>query len=99
MAIGVPEITLNQSGAVSRQAAEEMAAAVRILAGSSLGLGLTSIAGPGGGSDSKPVGLTHIALTDGEHTIAEEHVFREDRDGNMTRSADAALRLVLRFPG
>jgi PncC family amidohydrolase len=97
IAMGVPETTLARFGAVSAEAAEELAASARLFAGSLLGLGLTSIAGPGGGSAEKPVGLTHIAVTDGERTLSEEHVFGEDRDGNMTLSAEAALRLVLRF--
>lgn len=97
MAMGVPEATLQRYGAVSAEAAEEMASAARIFAGSTLGLGLTSIAGPGGGSADKPAGLTYIAITNGDRTIADKHTFEEDRDVNITRSAEAALNLVMRF--
>lgn len=60
--LGVNEKTLKKYGAVSRQVAFEMANGIRKLAGSDIGLGITGIAGPTGGTKSKPVGLVYIAL-------------------------------------
>jgi len=66
--LGVPEPTLKQYGAVSEQTARAMAEGVREKSGSELGIGITGIAGPDGGTKEKPVGLIYIALCDGEHT-------------------------------
>lgn len=66
--LGVPEPTLEQYGAVSEQTARAMAEGVRGKSGSELGIGITGIAGPDGGTAEKPVGLIYIALCDGKHT-------------------------------
>lgn len=66
--LGVPEETLRQYGAVSEQTARAMAEGVRRKSGSELGVGITGIAGPDGGTPEKPVGLVYIALCDGTHT-------------------------------
>ena len=59
---GVPEALLEQFGAVSDPVAEAMAEGVRRLTGSDWSLAITGIAGPGGGTESKPVGLVHLAV-------------------------------------
>lgn len=66
--LGVPEELLRQYGAVSEPVARAMAEGVRRLSGEALGIGITGVAGPGGGSPEKPVGLVHIALTNGQET-------------------------------
>lgn len=66
--LDVPEETLKQYGAVSEQTARAMAEGIRKKSGSELGVGITGIAGPGGGTEEKPVGLVYLALCDGEHT-------------------------------
>jgi nicotinamide-nucleotide amidase len=66
--LGVPGDTLKNYGAVSRQTARAMAAGVRERSGSDLGVGITGIAGPDGGTPEKPVGLVYISLCDGERT-------------------------------
>lgn len=66
--LGVPEETLRDYGAVSFQTAKAMAEGIRLAAGADLGIGITGVAGPGGGTPEKPVGLVFIALCDGEHT-------------------------------
>lgn len=96
-AIGVSPHVLVAHGAVSPEAAIALAEAIRTFAGTDIGLGLTSIAGPTGGSDTKPIGLTYIAVSDGPRALSEEHRFEGDRSGNIRLSAEAALRLVLRF--
>ena len=66
--LDVPGELLEKYGAVSEQVAKAMAEGVRRKSGSSLGVGITGIAGPGGGTPEKPVGLVYIALSDGQET-------------------------------
>lgn len=66
MLLGVPEETLRRFGAVSPQTAEAMARGIREKSGADYGIGITGIAGPGGGTEEKPVGLIYLALFDGE---------------------------------
>lgn len=88
---------LKQHGAVSREAAEALASAVRTWAGTTLGLAETGIAGPAGGTPERPAGLFYIALTDGERVVNERHMFDGARSENKMRCAEAALRLLLRY--
>lgn len=67
--LGVPEELLEQYGAVSEQVARAMAEGVRERAGSDLGIGITGVAGPTGGTPEKPVGLVYVALSDGKETL------------------------------
>ncbi len=64
--------TLQKYGAVSRETAEEMAVGIRKVSGTDLGLSVTGIAGPGGGTESKPVGLVYVALADKDRVICKE---------------------------
>ena len=67
--LGVPAEMLQKYGAVSEQVARAMAEGIRRSSGSDLGIGITGIAGPGGGTAEKPVGLVYLALSDGKQTI------------------------------
>lgn len=94
--LGVREATLIAHGAVSEEAAAEMAAGSLSLFEAEYALSVTGIAGPGGGSAEKPVGLTYIGLARPEGLLrVERHVWRSDRIGNKVASVDAALRLLL----
>lgn len=66
--LGVPEETINTNGAVSEQTATAMAEGTRKVAETDIGLGITGIAGPGGGSAEKPVGLCYIGISDNTRT-------------------------------
>ena len=80
--LGVPAAVLERHGAVSREAAEAMAAGALAMSGADLAVAVTGIAGPGGGSAEKPVGLVHFAAAarDGRH------IHRERRFGDIGRS-------------
>jgi PncC family amidohydrolase len=90
----VPDETIREHGSVSRQAAEAMATGVRLLLESELGLATTGIAGPGGATPSKPVGLAWVAVTDGRRTLSREHRWLGDRAANRLASAGAAIELA-----
>ena len=94
--IGVDEALLEKEGAVSSAVAEAMAVAIRKQTGASLGVAVTGIAGPGGGSEAKPVGLTYVAVADDHGVVSEGHIWRADRSTNKQLSAQAALRLALK---
>ncbi len=92
--LGVKKELLDQYGAVSREVALAMAAGIRESAGADLGLSVTGIAGPTGGTKEKPVGLTFIALSDGKNSDCHKFVFHQDRARNKERAAQAALNLL-----
>lgn len=94
--LGVPEAVIAAHGAVSAETARLMAEGVRRLAGTVLGLAVTGIAGPSGGTEAKPVGTVHVALADGEKTVCRHHTLRWDRRRNKIAAAQAALLMLLR---
>lgn len=95
--LGVAHETLVAHGAVSPETAREMAQGARRLFGADLALSVTGIAGPGGATPEKPVGLACIHLSAADAEIAERHVWRLDRIGNKLLSAQAVLALALRY--
>jgi len=92
--LGVQQELLDKFGAVSREVALAMAEGIRKTAGADIGLAVTGIAGPTGGTEQKPVGLTFIAVSDQAQTECQEFVFHQDRGRNKERSAQAALNLL-----
>ncbi len=94
--LGVPAAVLEAHGAVSGEVAALMAQGARARFGADAGLGITGIAGPGGGSDQKPVGTTWVAYADGSCEIARCYRFGSNREANKIRSAVAALDLARR---
>ncbi len=92
----VPAELIEKHGAVSREVAQALAEGIRARTGSTYGLAITGIAGPGGGSDEKPVGLVYIALADAQATEVLEKHFTGDRDRIRQHSAQQALDLVRR---
>ncbi len=85
---------IEEFGAVSEPVAKVMAEGICNVTGADLGVSVTGIAGPSGGSDIKPVGLTYIAVHDRSGTYCKKFVFTQDRIRNKERSAQAALNLV-----
>jgi nicotinamide-nucleotide amidase len=95
--LGVPAELLATNGAVSPEAAAAMAAGVRERLGAHVGVSDTGVAGPGGGTSEKPVGLVylHAAGPDGE--LAADFNVPADRETVRARAAVAALHLVRRL--
>jgi PncC family amidohydrolase len=83
-----------REGAVSEAVALAMARGVRRLLDADLALGVTGIAGPGGGMPAKPVGLVYIALVTPQGERVVRHVWRGARLANKQQSAEAALALL-----
>ena len=94
--LGVPKKLIATHGAVSEQVAGAMAAGIRKRAGSTFGVGVTGVAGPGGGSPEKPVGLVYIALADDSQNTTRKFIFPGDRQFIRTLSVNAALDMVRR---
>ncbi len=94
--LGVKEATLVKFGAVSPETAKEMAEGIREHTGADLGLATTGIAGPGGGSELKPVGLVYLAVALPDRTEVERRIFPFDRVGNKEAATQAALTLLWR---
>jgi nicotinamide-nucleotide amidase len=93
---GVPASVIEANGAVSRQVAVALAEGIRAKTLATFGLGITGIAGPGGGSEEKPVGLVYAAITDGDQTDVVERRFGGDRDHIRSWASQQALDLVRR---
>ena len=95
--VGVPASLIAQHGAVSEPVARAMAEGALDASGANIAVAVTGIAGPGGGSAEKPVGLVHIAVArvDGE-TMHQRHVFSGDRASVRLQTVEAALKMFLR---
>ncbi len=89
--VGVREDTINQYSAVSHQVAEEMAQRGRRVLTVDICLVDTGIAGPGGATPGKPVGLFYIGLSHQSGTYSRKHNFQGDREQNKHDAAEAAL--------
>ncbi len=96
-ALGVSWDTLNKYGAVSGETVREMARGVREKFGATFGLAITGIAGPGGGTDEKPVGLTYYALATEDELLITHRVWSGDRISIKEQSAQAALEMLLQY--
>jgi PncC family amidohydrolase len=93
--LGVDPATLERHGAVSAQTCVAMAEGARHRYQADVAVAVTGIAGPAGGTDAKPVGLTYVAVADERGHDVRRFVWDADRHGNKVRSAEAALTLML----
>jgi len=92
--VGVPEDLIRAHGAVSEAVARAMAEGVRAGSRASIGLGVTGVAGPAGGTPEKPVGLVWFAVADQEGTTAAREIFSGDRALIRERAANHALNML-----
>jgi nicotinamide-nucleotide amidase len=94
--LGVKNSTLRKYGAVSNQTAVEMAKGIRRVSGSDIGISTTGIAGPSGGTKSKPVGLVWIGYSDKNISFAKDFIFTKQRLRNKEIMSKMALEIVRR---
>ena len=101
--LGVPKEMFAEHGAVSEPVARAMAEGARKTSGADYGLSVTGVAGPGGGTEEKPVGLVYVGVTDAEGAVAEKldlTAWARSRSSIRERSANRALDLLrLRIEG
>ena len=95
--LNVPSVTIEQFGAVSPETATAMAVGVKELAHTDIGLGVTGIAGPTGGTPEKPVGLVYIGIFGNNKKETHEFNFKGSRIEIKNQTADAALKIILGF--
>ena len=93
--LGVPDEVLATKGAVSSECAAAMAEGARRLLKTDLAVSLTGIAGPGGGTDEKPVGLVWFGLASKSSTTTEKMIFSGDRERVRASAIEHALLLLL----
>lgn len=94
--LGVPREVIAAHGSVSPECACAMARGARERLGSDYALATSGIAGPGGGTAEKPVGLVYVALASPSQIWVEEHRFTGSRRANRWSACEAALELLLR---
>jgi PncC family amidohydrolase len=93
--LGVAPETLERYGAVSEQCAREMAEGARRATGADIAVATTGIAGPGGATARKPVGLIYVACASPSGVTCQEVRWRQTRERNMRDAAELALRLAV----
>ena len=93
---GVPPSLLEEHGAVSKPVAQALAEGIRRRTSASIGIGITGIAGPGGGTSQKPVGLVFIGLADERGTEVREFRFPGNRERIRLLSSQFALEMLRR---
>lgn len=95
--LNVPPGLLARYGAVSEETVRAMAEGARVLLGADIAVSVSGVAGPGGGSPEKPVGITWIGLAAPDGTWARHFCWDGNRRANKQSSADTALRFVLDY--
>ncbi len=95
--LGVPPELIAEHGAVSAEVAAAMASGARSRLGADVGIGVTGVAGPGGGTPEKPVGLVHVAVETPDASRVIDFSYPADREAIRSRAAVAGLHLVRRL--
>jgi nicotinamide-nucleotide amidase len=85
---------LEKQGAVSQEVVEQMAKAIRTKYKTDYSISASGIAGPGGGTEEKPVGTVWIAVATPEKVISEKFLFGNNRERNIQKTANAALNML-----
>jgi len=95
--LNVDPESINQHGAVSETVAKQLANNIRVLSNVDIGIGITGIAGPTGGTPEKPVGLVYIGISTFDRTFVENHHFNVDRITFKTKTLEKILLLLQNF--
>ena len=95
--VGVPPKILNEKGAVSEEVAAYMAKGIRTLSGADIGISVTGIAGPGGGTEEKPVGLVYMGFSTKSTTITKKLNFRGNREKIRLSTVNAVMSALLEY--
>ncbi len=95
--VGVKAATLEKYGSVSAQTADELAAGGKRVLEADVCIADTGIAGPGGSTPDKPVGLFYIGLSHGNTTFNRRHIFKGDREQNKKDAAETALQILKEY--
>lgn len=95
--VGVSPETIEQKGAVCEEVAAQLATGVRERLSADVGVGITGIAGPSGGTDEKPVGLVYAGFTDGQEHIVREYHFDGTRQEIQQATVEAVLSELAEF--
>jgi PncC family amidohydrolase len=95
-AVGVDPAIIEGHGAVSEPVSRALAQGIRELSGATWGIGITGVAGPGGGSETKPVGTVHIAVSGQDGVVHQHAVIPGNRAQVRRRAAGGSLALLLR---
>ena len=97
--LGVKEETLKNFGAVSEECAREMLEGVKKVTGAQAAVCTTGIAGPGGATKDKPVGLVFVGVSFNEKTVIEKHIFQGNRKQVIEQAKQRALELLFEIIG
>ena len=97
--VDVPESTLIKYGAVSEKVAKAMAEGALKNAKVDIAIAVTGIAGPGGATENKPVGLVHFGLAIKNKTLHEKHIFSGDRNEVRQQTIEKALNMIIKAIG
>jgi PncC family amidohydrolase len=95
--LGVSQVTLEKYGAVSSETVIEMARGVRNTLGADIGISVSGIAGPGGGTADKPVGTVWIGLSSPQQEYSRHYLWSGDRLAVKEQSAQAALSMLVEY--
>ena len=95
--LNVDPESINQHGAVSETVAKQLANNIRVLSNVDIGIGITGIAGPTGGTPEKPVGLVYIGISTFDRTFVEKHHFNVDRITFKTKILEKILLLLQNY--
>jgi len=95
--LGVPEKLIREKGAVSEEVAKGMAKGARKVGKAHLGIGITGIAGPGGETSDKPVGLVYIALSSDKEDVCKRFIFSGGREMIKWRASQSALNMLREY--
>jgi len=95
--LGVPNSLIKRFGAVSKQVATDMAINIRVRFGTNIGIGITGIAGPGGGTKKKPAGTVHIAMATNVAIYHHKYRFLGSRNDVKLQATQAALDMIRRY--